>query len=246
MRVAAWITGIAWFLICTSLSYARFARHAAPPVVVQHGAVALPPLAPEPITAPAHAPGQKNGPENSAPARVDVPAPSVATPTSSDPAVPPAPILRAAPTRPLVTPLPAPVTANGLTPMPIRKPEARQDDASATAEAGSAQNQPGSVAVEPAARCMECGAPAASWVEVNGRRVGYCRQHYSQLALPRGERERSRTPAPAPAAPPAMENTPAPVEEPAAVQCRGFTKDGTRCRRKTLDPSGYCYQHRPR
>lgn len=32
----------------------------------------------------------------------------------------------------------------------------------------------------------------------------------------------------------------------ASVQCRGFKKNGERCGRKTRDPSGYCYQHRPK
>ncbi len=30
-----------------------------------------------------------------------------------------------------------------------------------------------------------------------------------------------------------------------SVQCRGTTLEGQRCKRKTKDPSGYCYQHRP-
>ena len=29
-----------------------------------------------------------------------------------------------------------------------------------------------------------------------------------------------------------------------AVQCRGYTKKGKRCKRKTTHPSGYCWQHR--
>ena len=29
-----------------------------------------------------------------------------------------------------------------------------------------------------------------------------------------------------------------------AVQCRGIMKSGKRCKRKTTDPSGYCWQHR--
>lgn len=29
-----------------------------------------------------------------------------------------------------------------------------------------------------------------------------------------------------------------------AVQCRGYTKKGKRCQRKTTHPSGYCWQHR--
>jgi len=29
-----------------------------------------------------------------------------------------------------------------------------------------------------------------------------------------------------------------------AVQCKGYTKNGKRCKRKTTDPSGYCWQHK--
>lgn len=29
-----------------------------------------------------------------------------------------------------------------------------------------------------------------------------------------------------------------------AVQCRGYTKKGKRCKRKTTHHSGYCWQHR--
>ncbi len=42
---------------------------------------------------------------------------------------------------------------------------------------------------------------------------------------------------------PAAQEAPAP-EEAQRVQCRGLTKKGTRCRRKTADPTGLCHQHR--
>ena len=29
-----------------------------------------------------------------------------------------------------------------------------------------------------------------------------------------------------------------------AVQCKGYTQKGKRCKRKTTDPSGYCWQHK--
>ena len=29
-----------------------------------------------------------------------------------------------------------------------------------------------------------------------------------------------------------------------AVQCRGYTKEGKRCKRKTTNSSGYCWQHK--
>jgi hypothetical protein len=31
----------------------------------------------------------------------------------------------------------------------------------------------------------------------------------------------------------------------ATVQCRGFTKSGTRCKHMTSIANGYCYQHQP-
>lgn len=262
MRVVAWVAGVAWFLTCTSLSYARFARHAAPMVVVQHGAVTPPlPEKAEPASAPAAAPVEKNETENpawdhsldAAPERVDVPAPPVAAPTPSAPALPAAPILPSAPKRLTATPLPAPAIATGTAPPTIHKPKAHKESASKTAEARTAEAQPGSGVVEPAARCLECGAPAASWVEVDGKRVGYCRKHYSKLDRPRAGRKRSKPQAQEMAVPAdkgsaaASGELPTPAQQEAAsVQCRGVTKDGTRCRRKTRDPSGFCYQHRPR
>lgn len=35
-------------------------------------------------------------------------------------------------------------------------------------------------------------------------------------------------------------------EKPKAVQCKGYTKSGSRCKRMTTHPSGYCWQHRPK
>lgn len=45
--------------------------------------------------------------------------------------------------------------------------------------------------------------------------------------------------------PPEAHSTPPPGNsgERAAIQCSGITKKGTRCRRKTTHPSGYCHQH---
>jgi len=58
------------------------------------------------------------------------------------------------------------------------------------------------------------------------------------------------------AVPPSTESGPATTEGNAAagqeevpsglaLQCQGLTRAGARCRRKTRDASGFCYQHRP-
>lgn len=39
------------------------------------------------------------------------------------------------------------------------------------------------------------------------------------------------------------ESTPPPIEG-TSVQCKGKTNSGSNCKRKTSDPSGYCYQHK--
>lgn len=276
MRVVAWTAGIAWFVICTSLSYARFARRTPiPAVVVQHSAVQPPPDKLEPTAAPTAVPMESAEGENpawdhsldAAPERVDLPTPSAAQPAPSAPALPAAPALPSVPARTLPVPVPAPASglaAPSVVPSPGKhgqsapshKPKAHKDSAAKVADATSVGEPAGSATLEPAARCLECGAPAASWVEVDGKRVGYCRKHYSRLDRPRASRKRSRAQPQAPAIPPAAGEPPSAVEAPqvgrqesaeeAPVQCRGITKDGTRCRRKTKDPSGFCYQHRPR
>jgi hypothetical protein len=74
-------------------------------------------------------------------------------------------------------------------------------------------------------RCQVCDEPVYSWVERDGRRYGYCQMHQGQST--------SATLAPAGAT--------AALKQ----QCLGTTKSGSRCRRKTTDPSGWCYQHKP-
>lgn len=115
-------------------------------------------------------------------------------------------------------------------------------------------------------RCLVCGAPADSWVESEGVSRGYCRAHYGpasppvSAAPPAGPTAAVAPPTSPPPTPPqtappgaavsapTAETPPAPSQEPArsatgSVQCRGTTRDGDRCRRKTRDPSGFCYQH---
>jgi hypothetical protein len=122
-------------------------------------------------------------------------------------------------------------------------------------------------------RCSRCGAPADSWVERDGATLGYCRSHYTTTPAlasvpapppsgsPAGQRPTPTTTTPV--APPALgvptssaeasnteeDRKPPPERDkpksPTSVQCKGTTKKGERCRRKTTDPSGYCYQHKP-
>lgn len=275
MRVVAWTAGAVWFLICTSLSYTRFAHRAPASVVLQHGAVQPPPAMLEPAAVPAVTPsavpaeaveGENPAWDHSLDATPErVAPPPAAAPDPSVPALPPTSILPGPPTRTLTVPPPSSGLATPPTILPPgkpagsatnRKPKSHKEKTAKTADATNAGEQTGSAAPEPAARCLECGAPAASWVEVDGKRVGYCRKHYSKLDRPRASRKRTRTqpqvpPVPAdPGSPTATEELSPARQEPAAeaapVQCRGVTKDGARCRRKTKDPSGFCYQHRPR
>ena len=80
-------------------------------------------------------------------------------------------------------------------------------------------------------QCVVCGDIALSWVEVDGRRYGYCRRH-------------GGTPQAGTAAGPSGAAA-EPGGRGEAPQCQGITKAGQRCRRKTRDPSGFCPQHRP-
>ncbi|WP_394342081.1 DUF5763 domain-containing protein [Sphingobacterium haloxyli] len=38
---------------------------------------------------------------------------------------------------------------------------------------------------------------------------------------------------------------PARILESTSVRCRGITKAGARCKRKTKNVNGYCFQHEP-
>lgn len=84
---------------------------------------------------------------------------------------------------------------------------------------------PNSVQANSGVHCLLCSEPAYSWVERDGERYGYCRKHQGK---PAGGTARS-------------------VEASGQKQqCLGMTRTGTRCRRQTSDPSGYCYQHQSR
>jgi hypothetical protein len=84
---------------------------------------------------------------------------------------------------------------------------------------------PESEAREEAETCLLCKEPAYSWVERDGRRYGYCLKHQGRS----GNSRRIETAGTAHQ----------------KQQCLGTTKSGSRCRRKTSDPCGYCYQHKP-
>ena len=103
--------------------------------------------------------------------------------------------------------------------------------------------------------CLVCGARPDSWIEVDGVRQGYCRRHYSPpvqaVRPPVAQPVPTAIPPPDPAGAPAPEvaastGPPAPAApgNGKAAQCRGLTRSGTQCRRKTTDPGGFCYQHR--
>jgi len=96
---------------------------------------------------------------------------------------------------------------------------------------------------EPSGVCLVCGARADSWVEVDGRRQGYCLRHQSKVKVP------VPPPAPLPQAAPlppdAVAESPGAgqAEAGAPVQCMGVTRAGARCRRMTRSATGLCYQH---
>jgi hypothetical protein len=144
----------------------------------------------------------------------------------------------------------------------LRKPAAAKQRTTVPAALTQAAPEP---PLKPEGFCMVCGAPTDNWVEVDGRKQGYCPKHLSKVKIPVPPPARAERPvaAPAPTATPSRRtySPPAPSEpaaqedparEPSAgsgaegplVQCRGVTKSGTQCRRKTRDPSGLCYQHR--
>ena len=73
--------------------------------------------------------------------------------------------------------------------------------------------------------CLVCKEHAYSWIEREGQRYGYCLKHQGQSRGSRSSESDSTA---------------------QKQQCLGTTKSGSRCRRQTSDPSGYCYQHKPR
>jgi hypothetical protein len=219
-------------------------------LTLQRNALPSPPSAAAPLAAPgpgigdAETPTAEPAPE---PPRDDVPVDlPVEEPGTADPA-----------------PVPADAVADGQQ----AGPEARHRDESAGSSRRSTPRRTSDPALAPAAAsdpqspgmpagkavCQVCGRPVESWAEVDGRRIGYCRRHMARVTRSR----RPRRPAAPPAAGPPVEQEPTdsfPVtnDDGAAsgkiepVQCQGLTKSGARCRRRTTDPSGYCYQHRAR
>jgi hypothetical protein len=237
LRFVRLLLGV-WSLGILAVSYRVNSASQPPPAPVRLAPLPLP-APPEarvsgeestaPILLPATAAPDGAYPGTGEPPEQPTRAPGVKPPEESEPAsLPPAPQEVLPPTDETAGAAPGPAAK------PVRKPAAEP---------------PPSQEPRPEALCLTCGKAADSWVEVDGNRVGYCRKHYSDL-----------TPvAPAPtAAPPAAEGGgahPLPAarapaaEAPAGaapVQCQGLTKAGDRCRRKTRDPSGFCYQHRPR
>lgn len=115
------------------------------------------------------------------------------------------------------------------------------------------------------APCLVCGSPSVSWIERDGERKGFCRAHIGTPERPVPVTASAPPTPPIPSAPlkppgpppgearqggavasgePAAPTTPE-RSGGASQQCSGVTKSGTRCRRKTRDPSGFCYQHQP-
>lgn len=175
--------------------------------------------------------------------------------------LPPQPAPAMAPALPADYPAPEPYNPAAdprrplVDPTDYRRAPARRPRTQAL-PAGAPQPEP-EPPVKPEGFCLVCGAPTDNWVEVDGRKQGYCPKHMSRVKIPIASTPPGLPAAPAPAATgasPAEGPPPVPVsteQGPAAaatdgpsVQCRGVTKSGTPCRRKTRDPSGLCYQHR--
>ncbi len=136
-----------------------------------------------------------------------------------------------------------------------RTPRPRARQASAPQSEPDLPEIPG----DPVGRCLMCGAPADSWTEIEGQRLGYCRKHLTKPSRPSsGSTSRSARTRRQDDLPPGVGSGGADpdAEESggqqgastsqggAKVQCRGATKAGRQCRRNTTEPSGYCYQHR--
>ena len=231
-----------------------------PPITVERGALPVPSPEPETASLPVSVrepepvdTGTPNPPPTAAPARAPVlpprPAPRDARWTVEPVTVPYLP--------PVVPPATAPVVANRTPPEPVAKraePESSPLPAPATASRPSVDLQD---------RCVECGEKAVRHVTRRGRMLAFCRRHFSPPSATAGERNFAATPphddpelvpagpapgggAPTPSAPAATPPAPDPTPAPAQAEprrCLGETRSGDRCRRKTLHPSGYCYQH---
>lgn len=274
MRVLPVVVGLSWFFFVVSVSYAVNSATAPPRsrITVERHAIPLPPPRPsvEPSAptvpgVPAETPDPPiSSAELSEPLPTSEPqsepAPRTAelSPEPPAPADPPEPVRspvavdwrRKSDTRsasrpvastgsPLAAALPA-VPAPAFEAPPIPEKKRRASRRASAAPAAEIPEIPG----EPMGVCMICGARADSWTEVDGQRIGYCRKHLTKAApVPPAPREAASESPDEPRLKSERRTAPAETGS-ASAQCQGFTKSGTRCRRKTSDPSGLCYQHR--
>ena len=256
MRWAPYALGASGLLLVTVVTCRLCAPAFAPRgrIRIERQALAVPPpLSPAApaVTTAAPAEATKPRPEQRASSqaeggRTQPPSPSVGPVPAAEPPV----------TRPRVAPA-LPIHANA-PPKPLRNPPAVPSKALVTlAKPARAP----AAAAAPVERCRMCGRPAASWVKVDGERQPRCPDHTrsvstaeAEISLPAsaGEAPPPTPPAPVTSLPDTGGAAPegvapsAPASEGTAVQCRGATRRGERCRRKTADASGLCYQHRPR
>lgn len=232
--------GLGIFGLSMGVSYVGFTAGApGRRIVVQRRAVP-PPAAEAPAPAPAEAPARPASPSPAvAPAPEPEPDPSpgyVAEPEAVAPSTLPGDYAAAEPYNPATDPRRPLVDTGDYLRRPAR-----------SRRASSVPPQPEPEApVRPEGFCLACGAPTDNWVEVDGRKQGYCRKHMGRVRIPVSPPASARVaPRPAPAAA-AYSASPESRSggEGASAQCRGVTKSGAPCRRKTRDPSGFCYQHR--
>ena len=213
------LLGVLWLLACTAASYKTFARSNAPVTVIERRAATPSPAAASVPPHPDRVPAQQFPRQEITPAAE--PGLLTATPQplprriESPQYRPPAPIQALQPAVPYrVEPLPTPPPA------------------------------PEQTGFEPAGVCLVCGERADSWVEIDGRRQGYCPKHVSKVRVPLPATAAVPAQGLAPSGPSASFAPASGASETGSVQCRGITRAGLQCRRKTRDPSGVCYQHR--
>jgi hypothetical protein len=226
VRALAMLGGTIYVVVGTAVSYRLWCQAAPRPPRLVRGAVPVPATRPTASPAPA-APAatprfQAPPPELPAALRTPPPPPErTPPPVPLQPAVP----FRVAPVRPVPRPAPAP-------PPPVAAFPVSEGHVNAFGD--------------PVGTCLTCGDRAESYVEVDGRRQGYCAKHQSKLKVPVPSMPAPSMPAPATAATTASAPAEAGSCDPAAApaQCRGVTRSGAQCRRTTRDPSGFCYQHR--
>lgn len=216
-----------------------------PVIVVERGALQVPSPADETITPTSHAalpvsepasasePYRPQGPGLARPSRVDR-----AGSWSIGPDVPFLPPVQAPP---LVQP-------NSPTPRvnvpPVKRTPQAPDGTAAASPSTTAPDQ------DLQNTCVECDERAEKYVRRLGRLLGFCVRH-SSPELTGGAAPREPHHATAPHDEPTAQTSPAapiPAAPPSGTittsQCRGATRTGARCRRKTRDTSGYCPQHR--